>query len=95
MHKAKKQVLFSTREAALHLFVSPTSLESWEGGRKFEGPIIGLETKPVGANGQLTVAIGCSTLIPETAGWHQRPLAANRKDSRFSSRTGYQAWTEV
>ena len=47
--------------------------------------IIGLETKPIGANGQLSVAAGCSTLNPEAAEWHQRPLKTNRKDCAAES----------
>ena len=38
-----------------------------EGERKVEAPFIGLETKPVGANAQVTVAVGCSSLNPEAA----------------------------
>ena len=76
--KAKEQVLSSIMEAAPRSFVpSPINLESKKVERKIEAPIIGLETKPVGANGQLSAAVGCSTLNPEAAAWHQRPLGTN------------------
>ena len=68
-------------EAAPRSFVAnPINLESRKGERKVKAPVVGLETKPVGANGQLSAAAGCSTLNPEAAEWHQRPLATNRKD---------------
>ena len=60
--KAKEQVLPSIMEPVLHMFVpNLISLESREDGTKVEAPIIGLETKPVGQNGQVIVATGCST----------------------------------
>ena len=60
--KAKEQVLSSIMEVAPCSFVpNPINLESRKGERKVEPPIIGLEAKPVGANGQLSVAAGCST----------------------------------
>ena len=56
--KAKEQVLSSIMEDAPHSFVQNTiNLESRKGERKVEAPIIGLEAKPVGANGQLSVAV--------------------------------------
>lgn len=58
--KAKEQVLSSIMEAAARSFVpNPVSLET----RKSEGK--------VEASCQLTVAVGCSTLNPEAAEWHQ------------------------
>ena len=84
--KAKEQVLSSIMEAAPRSFVvNPINLGSRKGERKVEAPIIGLETKPVGANGQLSAAAGSSTLNPETAEWHQRPSATNRKDCAAES----------
>ena len=66
--KAKEQVLSSIKEAALGSFVAnPVNLEFRKGERKVEAPIIGLETKPVGANGQLSAATSFSTLNPEAA----------------------------
>ena len=57
--KAMEQVLSSIMEAAPHSFVpNPINLESRKGERKVEAPIIGLETKPIGANGQLSAATG-------------------------------------
>ena len=64
----ENELLSSIMEAASHSFVSnPISLESREGERKVEAPIIGLETKPVGGNAHVTVAVGCSSLNPEAA----------------------------
>ena len=65
--KAKEQVLSSIMDAAMS-------------ERKLEAPVIGLETKPVGANGKLSVAACRSTLNPEAPEWHQRPLATKRED---------------
>ena len=59
--------------------------ESRKGERKVEPPIIGLEAKPVGANGQLSVAAGCSTLNPGVAEWHRRPSVTNSKDRAVES----------
>ena len=56
---------------------------------------MGLETKRVGADSQVTDAVGCSTLNPEGAECHQRLLAANRKDSTVGSKTGYETRNEV
>ena len=79
--KAKEQVLSSIMEAAPCSFVpNPINLESKKGERKVEAPIIELETKPVGANGQLSVAVGCCTLNPEAAEWHQHPLGTDWKE---------------
>ena len=85
--KAKEQVLSSIMEAAPRSYVpNPIHLESRKGERKVEEPIVALETKPlVKANGQLSVAAGRSTLNPEAAEWHQRPLATNRKDCAAES----------
>ena len=84
--KAKEQVLSSIMEVAPCSFVpNPINLESRKGERKVEPPIIGLEAKPVGANGQLSVAAGCSTLNPGVAGWLRRPSVTNRKDRAVES----------
>ncbi|PFX20494.1 hypothetical protein AWC38_SpisGene15035 [Stylophora pistillata] len=79
--KAKERVLSSVMEAAPRPFVpSPVNLESKKGEGKVQAPIIGLETKPVGANGHLSVVVGCSTLNPEAAEWHQPSLGMNRNE---------------
>ena len=84
--KAKEQGLSSIMEAAPRSFVAnPINLESRKGEGKVEAPVIGSETKPVGANGQLSAAAGRSTLNPEAAKWHQRPSATNRKDCAAES----------
>ena len=84
--KAKEQVLFSIMEVAPCSFVpNSMNLESRKGERKVEPPIIGLEAKPVGENGQLSVAAGCSTLNPGVAEWHRRPSVTNRKDRAVDS----------
>ena len=84
--KAKEQVLSSIMEVAPRSFVpNPINLESRKGERKGEAPIIGLEAKPVGEIGQLSVAAGCSTLNPGVAGWHRRPSVTNRKDRAVES----------
>ena len=62
----ENELLTSIMEAAPNSFVpNPISLESREGERKVEASIIGLETKPVGTNAQVTVAVGCSSLNPD------------------------------
>ena len=81
--KAKDQVLSSIIEAAPRSFV-PNPIWNLE-SRKVEAPINALESKPVGVNGQLSVAVGRSTLNPEAAEWHQLPLATNRKDCATDS----------
>ena len=79
--KAKEQVLSSIMDAAPRSFVpNPINLESRKSERKLEAPVIGLETKPVEANGKLSVAACRSTLNPEAPEWHQRPLATKRED---------------
>ena len=85
--KAKEQVLSSIMEAAPRSIVlDPISLKAREGEEKVEASIVGLETKPVGANGRLTVAVGGSTLNPEAAEWYQRPFATtNRKECAIES----------
>ena len=84
--KAKEQVLSSIMEVAPCSFVpNPINLESRKGERKVEPPIIGLEAKPVGVNGQLSVAAVCSTLNPRVAEWHRRPSVTNRKDRAVES----------
>lgn len=66
--KAEEQVLSSIMEVAPHSFVpNPISLESRDGERKVAALIIRLETKLLGANCSLTVAVGCSTLKSEAA----------------------------
>ena len=86
--KAKEQVLSSIMEAAAprSFVLDPISLKAREGEKKVEASIVGLETKPVGANGRLTVAVGGSTLNPEAAEWYQRPFATtNRKECAIES----------
>ena len=79
--KAKEQVLSSIIETAPCSFVpNPIRLEFREGERKVAAPIIRLETKALGANGPLTVTVGCSTLKPKAAEWHQHLLATNKKE---------------
>ncbi|PFX31613.1 hypothetical protein AWC38_SpisGene3557 [Stylophora pistillata] len=79
--KAKDRVLSSVMETAPRPFVpNPINLESKKGEGKVQAPIIGLETKPAGANGHLSVAVGCSTLNPEAAEWHQPSEGTNRNE---------------
>lgn len=83
--KAEEQVLSSIMEVAPHSFVpNPISLESRDGERKVAALIIRLETKLLGANCSLTVAVGCSTLKSEAAEQHQRP-ETNRKECAAKS----------
>ena len=88
--KVKEQVLSSVIEAAPRSFVpNPINLES----RKVEAPINGLESKPVGVNGQLSVTVGRSTINPEAAEWHQRPLATNKTDCVTDSEHSGASWS--
>jgi len=49
--KAKEQVLSSIMDAAPRSFVpNPINVESRKNEKKLEAPIIGIETKPDGAN---------------------------------------------
>ncbi|PFX14415.1 hypothetical protein AWC38_SpisGene21429 [Stylophora pistillata] len=79
--KAKGRVLSSVMEAVPRPFVpNPINVESKKGGGKVQAPIIGLEAKQVGENGHSSVAVGCSTLNPEAAEWHQPSLGINRNE---------------
>ncbi|XP_022792695.1 uncharacterized protein LOC111331783 [Stylophora pistillata] len=76
-------------EAAPRPFVpNPINLEFKKGEGKVQAPIIGLETKPVGANGHLSVAVGCSTLNPEAAEWDQPSLGINRNERSNETSSG-------